>query len=193
MERDNHLRPEQPRNMEMLHVWTTHGEKGFRISSKILSSLCRFSIVNANDKSIRGQSPSLSPSLSTNKAIQKVKFLQNIERAQTHLTDRLIKNMKYVKLRNGHFWSELVIYKRNRFNQWRCLTCCKIMGKKDRHRNAVLYPEYFTTFTDDNYIDADGDDEHHGHSAHVYARQYLQREREAQQAIVQTKEKTKCL
>ena len=123
----------------------------------------------------------------------KSKFLQNIERAQTHLTDRLIKNMKYVKLSNGHFWSELVIYKRNRFNQWRCLTCCKIMGKKDRHRNAVLYPEYFTTFTDDNYIDADGDDEHHGHSAHVYARQYLRREREAQQAIVQTKEKTKCL
>ena len=75
MERDNHLRPEQPRNMEMLHVWTTHGEKGFRISSKILSSLCRFSIVNANDKSIRGQSPSLSPSLSTNKAIQKVEIL----------------------------------------------------------------------------------------------------------------------
>jgi hypothetical protein len=57
------------------------------------------------------------------------------------------------------------------------------MGKKDRHRNAILYPEYFTSFTDDNYIDAAGDDEHHGHSTHSYARAYLQREKEAREAI----------
>ena len=85
-------------------------------------------------------------------------LLQTFERAQLLLTDRLIKNIKIIQLANRHFWRELVMYKPDRFNHWRCLTCHKPMGKKDRHLNSVLYPEYFTSFTDDNYIDAAGDD-----------------------------------
>ena len=104
-------------------------------------------------------------------------LLQTISRAQATLTDRLIKNLKVISLPNGHFWSELVIYKRDRFDHWRCLTCYKPMGRKDRHQNSILYPEYLTTLTDDNYIDASGDDVHHGHSAHLYAGTYLHRRR----------------
>ena len=96
-------------------------------------------------------------------------ILQTITRAQTILMDQFIKNLKTVTLPSGHHWSKLVNYKQDRFKTWRCCTCFQPMGKKDRHRNSILYPEYFTSLTDDNYIDAAGDDEHHGHSAHLYA------------------------
>ena len=96
-------------------------------------------------------------------------ILQTIIRAQAILTDRFIKNLKTVTLPSGHHWSELDYYKQDRFKTWRYLTCHQPMGKKDRHRNSILYPEYFTSLTDDNYIAAAGDDEHHGDLAHLYA------------------------
>ena len=114
---------------------------------------------------------------------ENITLLQTIDPAQLILTNRLIKNIILLTLPNGHFWSQLVIYKRDRFDHWRCLTCYKPMGKKNRHRNSVLYPEFFTTLTDGNYTNASGDDVHHGHSAHLYAETYLQQKREAKRAI----------
>ena len=102
-------------------------------------------------------------------------ILQTITRAKVIITDRLIKNLKTITLPSGHHWTELVLYKQDRFQLWRCLTCYKPMGRKDWHRNSILYPEYFTSLADDNYIDADGDDEHHGHSAHLYANYHQSR------------------
>ena len=64
---------------------------------------------------------------------------------------------------------EIVIYKRDRFDHWRCLTCYKPMGKKDRDLNTILYPEYAHFFVDDFYIAAPGDDRYHGHYAHRVA------------------------
>ena len=46
-------------------------------------------------------------------------------------------------------------------------------------------PSQFTAkkvLTDYNYIDAPGDDGHHGHSAHLYVKSYLQQEKEAKRA-----------
>ena len=102
-------------------------------------------------------------------------LFQTIIRAQAIIRDRFIKNLKTITLSSKHQWSELVIYQQDRFKIWRCLTCHQPMGRKDRHRNAILYPEYLTSLTDDNYIDAAGDDEHHGHSAHLYASYHLSR------------------
>ena len=56
-------------------------------------------------------------------------------------------------------------------------------GEKGSTPKLRSLPEYFTSLTDDNYIDAPGDDVHHGHSAHLYAKTYLQWEKEAKQAI----------
>ena len=83
---------------------------------------------------------------SSNKSEQ-FTLLQTITHAQILLTDRLIKNVKTITLLSRHSWSKLVIYKRDQFDRWRCLTCYEPMGKKDWHRNSILYPEYFTSRT----------------------------------------------
>ena len=57
------------------------------------------------------------------------------------------------------------------------------MGKKDQHLNSILYPEYLTSLTDDNYINVPGDNEHHGHSAHWFAHYFKGQEEEAKQAL----------
>ena len=163
--------------MAMLSVWKTHGKNGYRFSNETLSKTHCIFIRNAKNKHNASLSSlQRSTTIPTSK-VKNIMLLQTISRAQATLTDRLIKNLKVISLPNGHFWSELVIYKRDRFDHWRCLTCYKPMGKKDRHQNSILYPEYLTTLTDDNYIDASGDDVHHGHSAHLYAGTYLHRRR----------------